>query len=131
MLFWIFVILFVICLALTILGANSCNFYWEDVTAFFSVLFGVVVAIMLIAICVEYTNVDGYIAKMNVRRETLVWQLENDIYENDNDLGKYDLMSKIQDWNEDLAYYQEVQDSFWTGIFHVNIYDQFEPIPLE
>ena len=91
----------------------------------------IVAIIMLIAIIVENTNVDAYVAENQMRYEMLVYQYENDIYDNDNDLGKRDLMEDIQEWNEDLAYYREAQDDFWVGIFHPNVYDQFEFIELK
>ena len=39
-------------------------------------------------------------------------------------------MTDIQDWNEDLAKYREIQDDFWIGIYIPNVYDQFEFIEL-
>ena len=53
------------------------------------------------------------------------------IYDNDNDLGKRDLMEDIQKWTEDLAYNRKAQDDFWVGIFYPNVYDQFEFIELK
>ena len=87
--------------------------------------------IELIVMGCNHLGVDGYIAMMNTRREMLVYQLENDIYDNENDLGKRELMTDIQSWNEDLANNKERQDDFWLGIFTPNIYDQFEFIELE
>ena len=58
----------------------------------------------------SYTGVDGYIAASNARHDALVYQYENDIYDNDNDLGKRELIKDIQNWNEDLARYKENQD---------------------
>lgn len=72
---------------------------------------------MLIFIITEHVGVDGYIASMHARREILTYQLENDVYDNDNVLGKRDLYEQIRDWNEDLAYRQRVQKDFWVGIF--------------
>lgn len=69
---------------------------------------------------------DAKIAEKEQIRSSLVYQLENDIYENDNDLGKKNLYDQIQNYNSNLAYYKGVQDDFWLGIFYPDIYDQFE-----
>ena len=44
--------------------------------------------IEIAVLAVNYISVDGYVQKMNVRHDMLVYQYENDIYDNDNDLGK-------------------------------------------
>lgn len=102
-----------------------------DSCAVLAVLALIAVIVSLIIMGVNYINVDGYVDRMNVRYDTLVYQYENDIYDNDNDLGKRELMKDIQNWNEDLASRRENQDDFWIGIYQPNIYDQFEFIQLE
>ena len=92
-------------------------------------IFGIIASVVVLAI--NYIGIDGYIAQMNTRYETLVYQYENDIYNNDNDLGKRELMEDIQRWNEDLAANQKNQHDFLIGIYIPNIYDQFKYIELK
>ena len=46
-------------------------------------------------------------------------------------IGKKELMSEIQKWNEDLARHKALQNDFWVGIFIPDIFDQFEFIELK
>ncbi len=123
----LFVIL-VICLAIGIIGAIEC---WDEwcIGPFAVGFLGVGVSLCLLII--NYVGLDGYIAKRNIRHDMLVYQYENEFYENDNDVGKRDLIKDIQEWNEWLACNQEDQDDFWIGIYIPNIYDQFEFIELK
>lgn len=124
MLFWTFVIII-------IAGFVLFTFDWENLGITISVIgiFGIIASVVVLAI--NYIGIDGYIARMNTRYETLVYQYENDIYDNDNDLGKRELMVDIQNWNEDLSSRKERQRDFWIGIYIPNIYDQFEYIELK
>lgn len=129
MLFFVFIAILVASLVIfdkavdSDLIAGSC--------AVLAVLAIVAVIGSLVIMGVNYINVDGYVDRMNVRYDTLVYQYENDIYDNDNDLGKRELMKDIQSWNESLAANRERQDDFWIGIYQPNIYNQFEFIRLE
>lgn len=130
MLFWLVVLSIVVFLGLAVyMEKRFCDYSGPFLVI--AIIGFIVAIIMLIAIIVENTNVDAYVAENQMRYEMLVYQYENDIYDNDNDLGKRDLMEDIQEWNEDLAYYREAQDDFWVGIFHPNVYDQFEFIELK
>ena len=130
MLFWLVVLSIVICLGLAVyLEKRFCDYSGPFLVI--AIIGFIVAIIMLIVIIIENTNVDAYVAENQMRYEMLVYQYENNIYDNDNDLGKRDLMEDIQEWNEDLAYYREAQDDFWVGIFHPNVYDQFEFIELK
>ena len=124
MLFWTFVIII-------IAGFVLFTFDLENLGIAISVIgiFGIIASVVVLAI--NYIGIDGYIARMNTRYETLVYQYENDIYDNDNDLGKRELMVDIQNWNEDLSSRRERQRDFWIGIYIPNIYDQFEYIELK
>ena len=124
MLFWTFVIII-------IAGFVLFTYDLENLGITISVIgiFGIIASVVVLAI--NYIGIDGYIARMNTRYETLVYQYENDIYDNDNDLGKRELMVDIQNWNEDLSSRRERQRDFWIGIYIPNIYDQFEFIELK
>ena len=125
MLFWI-------SLAILVGGIVWMCLTYDNGFALFTTGLGVtcVLACLIIMICM-LTNIDGYVAENKARYDSLVYQYENDIYDNDNDLGKRELMVDIQEWNEDLAWYREAQDDFWIGIFIPNVYDQFDYISLE
>lgn len=130
MLFWLVVLSIVVCLGLAVyLEKRFCDYSGPFLVI--AIIGFIVAIIMLIVIIVENTNVDAYVAENQMRYEMLVYQYENSIYDNDNDLGKRDLMEDIQEWNEDLAYHRKAQDDFWVGIFHPNVYDQFEFIELK
>lgn len=75
----------------------------------------------------SYIGIDAYIAENKQIYESLVYQYENDVFDNDDDIvGKKELYNQIQDWNKDLAYHQNIQDDFWVGVYYPNIFDQFE-----
>ena len=124
MLFWTFVIII-------IAGFVLFTYDLENLGIAISVIgiFGIIASVVVLAI--NYIGIDGYVARMNTRYETLVYQYENDIYDNDNDLGKREVMVDIQNWNEDLSSRRERQRDFWIGIYSPNIYDQFEYIELK
>lgn len=130
MIFWLVVLSIVVCLGLAVYVEKRFRDYSVPFLMIASIGF-IVAIIMLIVIIVKNTNVDAYVAENQMRYEMLVYQYENDIYDNDNDLGKRDLMEDIQKWNEDLAYHRKAQDDFWVGIFYPNVYDQFEFIELK
>lgn len=103
-----------------------------------AIISGVMTVICLIALVVlslgaifGHITARGQIAENEQRYDSLVYQLENNLYDNDNDLGKKELYNQIQSWNEDLAYYKSVQRDFWLGFLYPNIYDEFKFIELK
>lgn len=128
MLFFVVLIIAIVCTIVWYFLEVKDMFVIPCITLSIAVICGIVALIMGIAIGVEHIGVEGMVESNKQRYEILVYQLENDIYDNDNDLGKYQLYEKIQDWNEDLAYKKALQKDFWFGIFYANVYDQFELI---
>lgn len=134
MLFWLFVILLAGSIGMIIWYDKTGG--WDDEWKLVAgiagaIITGVCIGVSLFIIGDAYGCKDAHIAANKVRYDSLVYQLENDIYDNDNDLGKRELYKEIQDWNEDLAYNRKIQKNFWIGIYYADIYDQFEFIELK
>lgn len=132
MLFWLFVIILVIGIACIIVEHlmfehTSYDTEWlRWVGIIITIIMGITVLVSGIILIAQYSTVDGMVECNKQIYESLTYQLENNLYDNDNDLGKKELYDEIKEWNKDLAYYQEMQDDFWLGIFYPNVFDQFE-----
>ena len=98
--------------------------WWVGI--FLTILGGMGFLISIILFCCAYWNVDGYVAQMNQRHDILTYQIEQKMYNNDNEYGKKELMEKVQAWNEDLAYNKNMQQNLVVGIYIPNVYDEFE-----
>lgn len=128
MLFFVFIAILIV--SLVVVDKMFDNDLIAGICAVLAVIAFIAVIVSFIIMGINHIGVDGYIARMNTRYDTLVYQYENDIYDNDNDLGKRELIVDIQKWNEDLSARRERQDDFWIGIYIPNIYDHFEYIQL-
>ena len=131
MLFWIFVGIFVVALVMVIVCYYLDCDVGVDLTAILTVIFGIAIVVSIAIMADRYSHADADVAKYQKRYESLTYQYENDFYNNDNDVGKYELVSQIECWNTDLAYRKTIQRDFWLGIYYPNIYDQFEFIKLD
>lgn len=137
MLFWLFVIALVIGVVCAVLGRWMYDHTKYD-TEWLKTIGWIIIGISAVMILISgiimldfHGDADAKIAVNHKRYESLVYQLENNLYDNDNDLGKKELYNEIREWNEDIAYYQNIQDNFWVGIFYPDIYDQFEFIEYQ
>ena len=137
MLFWLFVISFCVGLLGYYIGQwlwDNTNFNTEwlqtlgGAIAFVSAL-GIVISGLVIGM--TYIDIDACAAEKHEEYKSLVYQLENDVYNNDNDIGKKELYDAVREWNEDLAYKKVIQNDYWLGIYVPDIYDQFEFIEWE
>ena len=131
MIFWFALIAFLVFLLLAIVFECSLDYGWGEVVSMAaSCISGIAVLFMLIAIVICHVGIEAEIEANKQRYDSLVYQAEARLYENDNDVGKKDLADQIQSWNEDLARGKALQNDFWVGIFIPNIYDEFEFIPM-
>ena len=131
MVLWISIFVTVICLVIFIMSNNKYDGAWDAIniislllaiTAFFlSIVLG---GISIIA----RAGADAYLASMQEKRSALVYQLENDIYDNDNDLGKKELYSEITEYNCDVAEGKVKQNNIWVYNLYCNVYDELELI---
>lgn len=130
------IILLAIAISTMVIASNWTNKYdWRANASIILIVISIAswIAFIIISIVAIINNagIDGQIASNEQRYESLVYQFENDIYDNDNDLGKKELYNQIQDWNEDVAKGQALQNDPLVGIFYPDIYDQFEVIEFE
>ena len=131
MIFWITLIAVVVFAVLAIVFFDSLDFEWVSMlSTIISVIAGIAFVVMLIVVIYNNVGVEAKIESNKQRHESLVYQAENNLYENDNDLGKKELVNQIQEWNENLARGKALQDDFWVGIFYADIYDEFDFIPM-
>ena len=131
MLFWIFVGIFVVALVMVIVCYYLDCDVGVGITEILTVISGLAIVVSIAIMSNRYIHADADVAKYQKRYESLTYQYENDFYNNDNDVGKYELVSQIEYWNTDLAYRKTIQRDFWLGIYYPNIYDQFEFIKLD
>ena len=131
MIFWITLIAVVVFAVLAIVFFDSLDFEWVSMlSTIIFVIAGIAFVVMLIVVIANNVGVEASIEANKQRYESLIYQAENNLYENDNDLGKKELANQIQEWNEDLASGKALQDDFWVGIFYADIYDEFNFIPM-
>lgn len=126
MIFWILVAILVGAIVWGVLDD-----WYREAPWIIAGLSGVAVVVSLIILFFNHVGVDATIASKNIEYKSLVYQYNNDVYNNDNDIGKKELYKEIQDWNSSLASCQKLQDDLWVGIYLPNIYDQFEFIELK
>lgn len=138
MLFWLCIIVGIISIILFIIYESV--YFKHDiieslVLALGAILGGVSAAAIifsLVTFCVNYTGINGDIAEYKEHYNTLVFEIENNLYKDDvTTVSRHELVKEIQKWNCDLAKRKENQRDFWIGIYIPDIYDDFEFISLD
>ncbi len=92
---------------------------------------GVVLFIELFVMTIAYVAMPSNVASNEKRYESLTYQYDNYLYDNDNDVGKKELMKEIQEWNEDLAWRKSACNSIWIGWFVPDELAEFDYIELK
>ena len=134
--------LFIISIAILVAGVALKILYeilpwerqrnWMDVAGSLGVWFGSIFVISsLIVFACSLIPAQATLDSLEQTRASLVYQLENNLYDNDNDFGKKELMSEIQSFNESLVFHKKMQRDFWVGIYYANIYDDIQLIEID
>lgn len=131
-------IIVLITIAILLFGI-FCTFYedhsrhsWPDVCSpLFSSLGGIALVIELVVIIVSHANAIGDQAAMEAERETLIYQMENETYKNDNNIGTTELFSSIAEYNGKVLKIQAGRKNPWVNWLYVPYGEDLELIDLE
>ena len=153
MIFWIFLILTVVCIGV-IVATNKISdkydyherekntklvyftyrndepIYW--VSGATAVISGIVIICMLIGIIASNISADGLRASNEQRYNALVYKSQTEAIRDEFGIVNKEYIDEVQAWNEDLTKYQSYSHNFWIGIFYPKrAYDGFEIIDLQ
>lgn len=133
MILWISIAITIISFVIFAVSYNKFTTLWDFVNL---ISLSLVIAFVMvscglgIASIIAKTGSEAYLASMQEKRAALVYQLENDIYDNDNDLGKKELYSEITEYNCDVAKGKVMQDNIWFYNLYADVYNDLELIEL-
>ena len=131
MILWISIFVAVICFVIFGISSNKYDGAWDAINVI-SLVLAITAFVLSIGLggvsIIARAGADAYLASMQEKRSALVYQLENDIYDNDNDLGKKELYSEITEYNCDVAEGKIKQNNIWVYNLYCNVYDELELI---
>lgn len=152
MIFWIFVILTVLGIAVCVAtsrisdkhdyheekNTKFVNFvYYNDEPIYLTfgttaVISGIIIFCMLIFIIVAQVQADGIRASNEQTHNALVYKAQTEAIRDEFGVVNKEYIDEVQAWNEYLAKYQSYSHNFWIGIFYPKrAYDGFEFIDLK
>lgn len=131
MVLWISIAITIISMLALIISLNKFSNFWDVIATIsiaLSVLFFIISAVLGVIAISASIGSESYLASMQEKRNALVYQLENNLYDNDNDLGKKELYSEITEYNCDVAKGKIMQDNIWVYNLYSDVYDDLELI---
>lgn len=134
MILWISIAITIISVLVLIISLNKFSNLWDVITSIsivLTVLFFIISAVLGVIAISASVGSESYLASMQEKRNALVYQLENDLYDNDNDLGKKELYSEITEYNCDVAKGKIMQDNIWVYNLYSDVYDDLELIEFD
>lgn len=131
--------IFLIILFITIIGFVLGKIYVDSVydsealcviSGFLSVV-GILGILLTIIIGVStHVNVEGKAEALEYERAALVYQLDNCLYMNDNNVGSIELFEKISGFNSAIVTGRAASDNFMTNIYTSPKWWRVDPIDL-
>lgn len=134
MILWISIAINIISVIVSIISFNKFRDFWDvigSISTALAVLFFIISAVLGVIAISASVGSESYLASMQEKRNALVYQLENDLYDNDNDLGKKELYSEITEYNCDVAKGKIMQDNIWVYNLYADVYDDLELIEFD
>ena len=134
MILWISIAITIISVIVLIISFNKFSNLWDVITSIsivLTVLFFIISAVLGVIAISASVGSESYLASMQEKRNVLVYQLENDLYDNDNDIGKKELYSEIIEYNCDVAKGKIMQDNIWVYNLYSDVYDDLELIEFD
>lgn len=105
---------------------------WQDICSVLCLSFaGLLLVIELTAIIAPRANAIGDKAAMEARRETIIYQLKNKTFENDNNLGTTEVLSAVADYNGDVLKMRAGRKNPWINWFYAPYGEDLELIELD
>ena len=134
MILWISIAITIISVLVLIISLNKFSNFWDVINFIsiaLSVLFFIISVVLGVIALSASIGSESYLVSMQEKRNALVYQLENDLYDNDNDLGKKELYSEITEYNCDVAKGKIMQDNIWVYNLYSDVYDDLELIEFD
>lgn len=134
MILWISIAINIISVIVSIISFNKFRDFWDvigSISTALAVLFFIISAVLGVIAISASVGSESYLASMQEKRNALVYQLENDLYNNDNDLGKKELYSEITEYNCDVAKGKIMQNNIWVYNLYADVYDDLELIEFD
>lgn len=127
----ILIALFVIFIVLAFLADGLCwdgDFCIEGGFGILSGVVGFILMLSLVVVIINHANPEGKLAAYQEKYESLQYQVTNNIYDNDNDIGKKELYDEVTKWNIDLAAGKCGRQNKWWSAFYQPVWDELDPI---
>ena len=109
----------------------DCNDVFKFIGGFSIAVGFIALLVMLMILPINYVGSKAKIAECQEQYRALTYKVESGACRDEFGLLNKEVLDEIQAWNQFIVHRQNIQDDFWIGVFHPNIYDQFETIDYE
>lgn len=129
MLLWITLAVLIVGITILGLGKKKNNWFVGCLGVGITVVSTIAGLTMLCQMASRNIAIEADLAKYRERYKALVYEVEN--CRDEFGVSSIDIIKEVQEWNEEISYYQKIQDNFWVGILYPHVYDEFELIEYQ